>query len=153
MCNCKAVLLNNPNYRFRHYVAEEDVLGSEFDDFGTEVYEDEAGQLHTFYVHDHKGMIYSYRHIMNYEEIPQNLQYVEYKRDNSLIPQIIELMKTLPDPKPEPKPQNRNKNKNRNSNRNNNSNKNTNQQRERNHNQNLPTETFTLADYIKPPKK
>lgn len=145
MCNCVRKLMN-PDSTFRHYDEKKNVLGSEFDDFGTEIYEDEKGNIHTFFGHLHLGLYESFSHRLSNDVIPKTWKYNGFDRNNSLIPQIREYLKTLPNPEPEPVPvsvassQHTQRNRNRNRNRN------------QNHSQSAsrpkPSTSFTLADFV-----
>lgn len=93
LCDCYKKLMT-PNYRFNHYNEKNDIIGSEFDDFGCKTFVDEQNEKHEFFIHSHLGVVYSFHHyILN--EPPKSYKCVDennYRHDNSVIPAIRELI-------------------------------------------------------------
>ncbi len=80
-CNCDTKTV------FNHYEKEKDKLGSEFDDFGYEIYTDTDGVEHKIHFHQHLGLYESYIH--HYEDIPREWKYQSTRFiDNTLFSEI-----------------------------------------------------------------
>lgn len=88
MCDCRAKLSTNNSHNFNHYDPKNDVLGSNFDDFGTMTYAEPNGTIHTFVGHRQLGMYGSFQHPITDQKIPEDWKITEFKIDNSVIPKI-----------------------------------------------------------------
>ena len=76
---------------FNHYDKKKDHLGSEFDDFGKKTYTDGDGVEHTWYFHQHLGVILSFSHDISITPIPEEWsKNAKPVIDNSVIPEIKE---------------------------------------------------------------
>ena len=85
-CHCIKRIMEN--FIFRHYNSKEDILGSEFDDFGYNIFKDNNGNEHKMIAHCYLGLYESGYHC--YEERPENWEWVRFELDNSIIPKIKE---------------------------------------------------------------
>jgi len=85
-CHCYRFILANKS--FNHHTREKDRLGSEFDDFGYNVYVDNNSVEHKLLSHTHLGMYKSYSH--EYDDHHDSWKFLRYEKDNSVIAQIKE---------------------------------------------------------------
>jgi len=94
-CACESAILQNR--AFNHYQKKKDRLGSEFDDFGWYVYRKTIGEEDTpkeirCFAHKSLGLYYSGSHAI--EQInTEGFEFVDFVKDNSIIPQIREYLK------------------------------------------------------------
>lgn len=86
MCHCYGLFFTNKTHKFKQYNPSEDRLGSEWDSFYIQKYQDEEGKIHEIYIHDHLGLIRSYQHIINekyesFDSLPKTWKLLELKQD------------------------------------------------------------------------
>jgi hypothetical protein len=88
-CDCFERILNGGV--FCHYGSIPDRMGTTFDDFGYAKYQDETGKEYRLIAHKHLGVFESYSH--RCERLHDDLTFVSFEKDNSVIPTLQELIR------------------------------------------------------------